>query len=143
MEIKIPQPQLLEVLELVSRVSTKHVTLPVLQCVLLEVKGGVLHVRSTNLEVGIEATLAVEADGDDTVAVPATTLLQTVQLAPKGDLVLRTEEGNLVIEVKNGETSINTIPYDEFPTIPRVEGKGQVINRSLFSLGIKTAAFAA
>ena len=40
MEITIPHNQLVKALELVSRISTKHVTLPVLQCVRLEAKEG-------------------------------------------------------------------------------------------------------
>lgn len=143
MELTIPQPQLLSGLELVSKVSTRHVTLPVLQCVLLEAKGGTLTLKATNLEIGIEVVLSANVKDEGSIAVPASTLLQTVQLAQQNDISLRAEENILVVDVKNAETSIKSIPHDEFPTIPKVSGEGQVVNRALFSLGIKTAAFAA
>lgn len=54
MHITTSTTKLKEVLDIVSRVSTKHVTLPVLQCVLLEVVGTVLTIKATNLEIGIE-----------------------------------------------------------------------------------------
>ena len=41
------------ILEVVSRVSTKHPTLPILQCVLLVVEKNILTIKATNLEIGI------------------------------------------------------------------------------------------
>lgn len=143
MEIKVPKQQLLEALELVSKISTKHVTLPVLQCVLLKAVGGTLTIKATNLEIGTEVTIAGDVAEDGEIAVPANILLQTVQLAQQSEVVLRSEDSVLVVDVKNAQTSIKSIPHDEFPTIPRVKGEGQKINGSLFSLGIKTVAFSA
>ncbi len=143
MEIKIPKQQLLESLELVSKISTKHVTLPVLQCVLLSVKDSSLTIKVTNLEIGIETILEGKVTEEGEVAVPATVFLQTIQLARQEEITLRTEDTVLVVNVKNAETSIKSIPHEEFPTIQKVKGEGQEVNGHLFSLGIKTAAFAA
>lgn len=143
MEIKIKQQTLIKALELVSRISTKHVTLPILQCVLIEVKNNKAIIKATNLEIGIEVTLDASVNEEGIIAVPASTLLQSTQYLPESQLVLKNEGEVLVIESPGTETSINSIPYDEFPTISRLEGEGGIVNRSLFSLGIKTTAFAA
>jgi len=143
MHVTIDRETLLDRLELVSRISTKHISLPILQCVLIEVKGSVLSLHATNLELGMECTVNVKSNEEGTVAVAAFTLASTIQYMTVKEVTLRTEEGSLVIEGSGSETHIKTVPYDEFPHIPRIEGKGQKINREMFSLGIKTAAFAA
>ncbi len=143
MHITLERIHLLEKLELVGKVSTKHVTLPVLQCVLLKVSGDTLVLTATNLEIGIEATLKPKVIKEGIVAVPAQTLIQTVQYMNQKEITLKVEGTTLVIEGNGSTSNIKTIPESEFPGIPKVDGTGQKINRSLFSLGIKTAAFAA
>lgn len=143
MQITLDTKDFLEKLELVGRVSTKHVTLPVLQCIYLAAKGDQLVLRSTNLEIGIEATMKVTVEEEGDLAVPASVLIQTVNLSNQKNLTLRHEEGTLLVEGSNFETQIKCIPHDEFPNIPKLEGVGQELNNKLFTLGIKTSAFAA
>ena len=142
MHIEIEKDALLKALELISRVSTKHQTLPVLGCALFEVGSG-LTLRATNLEVGVEVTLDVVVKEEGTIAVPTGPLLQTVQLLSQKNIVLKTKDDTLIVEAANTKTQVKTLPYDEFPTIPKFEGKAQTIQNSLFVLGVKTSAFAA
>lgn len=143
MHITLDTKELLEKLELLGRVSTKHITLPILQCVLLEVKNNTLTLKTTNLEIGMEAVLVVKAEKEGSIAIPAVTLIQTVQLHTKKEIVLYQEENTLIVEGGGSKTQIKCIPFDEFPTIPKLKGSGQKINSALFALGIKTTAFAA
>lgn len=143
MEIIVPHPQLIKALELVTKISTKHVTLPVLQCVLISVESGKITLKATNLELSIEVELPGTVTEEGVIAVPANTLLQSVQYINQSDVTLRVEETTLIIESKQTNTSIKSIPADEFPNIHHLTGKTVTLNRSLFSLGIKTAAFAA
>jgi DNA polymerase III subunit beta len=143
MEIIIPHPQLIKTLELITKISTKHVTLPVLQCVLIEVVGEKIVFKATNLELGVEAVIKGRVNEEGVIAVPATTLLQSVQYINEPEVTLRVEDGVLLIEAKNTNTSIKSIPADEFPNIHHLDGEEIKLNRSLFSLGIKTTAFAA
>lgn len=142
MHIELNKQEFQQALEMVSRVSTKHVTLPVLQCVVLEVVGTSCTVKATNLEIGVEAQLTVESSEDAILAVPASTLMQTISLLDDVKVKLQTEGDVLVVEGKKSKTNINTLAADEFPSIPKFESTGQQINRSLFALGIKTSAFA-
>ncbi len=143
MHVTIDKETFQDRLELVGKVSTKHVTLPVLQCVLIEAKDGAVTLKATNLEIGIESTIKAVVHEEGTIAVPASTLMQTVQFLTSKEVVLRVEDGVLLVEAAGSETTIKPIPFEEFPTIPKIVGEGQVINRALLSLGIKTASFAA
>lgn len=143
MKVTLAQSDFYKQLELAARISTKHVTLPVLQCVYLEAADGRLVLRATNLEVAIEVVLTATVEESGAAAVPASVLLQTIGLNTNQVVGLRTDEGGLIVEGSGSETLIKTVPYEEFPSIPRVEGGGQTIDNHLFSLGIKSTAFAA
>lgn len=143
MEIIIPHPQLVKALELITKISTKHVTLPVLQCVLIEVSGGKIILKATNLELSIEVQVAGKIMEDGVIAVPAATLLQSIQYITESEVTLRVEDTVLLIESKQTNTSIKSISSEEFPNIHHLTGTGVTLSRSLFALGIKTTAFAA
>lgn len=142
MHIELDKTQLQQALELVGRVSTKHVTLPILQCVLLEVKKEKLFLRATNLEIGVESIINIKNNNEFLVAVPAVTLLQTITLLDDTKVQLYQEGDVLVVEGKKAKTNIKTFSIDEFPTIHKLSEKGQTINNKLFSVGIKTSVFA-
>lgn len=143
MKIIINQQKLIHTLELITRVSIKHVTLPVLQCVLITVKDSVVTFKATNLEIGIEVVVDSVIETEGIVAVSATTLLQSVQYITKKEVTLSVVDGVLFVDSGSGTTTINAIPYDEFPSIVKLDTGGTVIQRNLFALGIKTVAFAA
>jgi DNA polymerase-3 subunit beta len=144
MRIEVEKEKLLHRLEILSRVSTKQQTLPVLQCILFDAsdvsKGLVL--RATNLELGIEARLSAHITEGGVLAVPAALLTQTVQLSHDIMVTLKTDGEMLVVETGRSRTTIKTLSHDEFPLIPQLTGTPQTLNNSLFALGIKTAAFA-
>ena len=143
MHITLPAAEIRTALEQVSRISTKHVTLPVLQCVLLEATDSALVLRATNLEIGVETVVSGVITTPGIVAVPAQVLLQTIALISDEKVTLRAEAGVLIIVGAGSETKITCIPHEEFPSIPRLTETGQTITNKLFVLGIKSAAFAA
>jgi len=143
MEITVPHPQLIKALELITKISTKHVTLPVLQCVLMVVTKEKILFKATNLELSIEVVIDGKINEEGVIAIPANTFLQSIQYIQSPDVVLRVEENVLLIETKQTNTSIKSISFEEFPNIHHLVGESVLLNRALFALGIKTAAFAA
>lgn len=143
MHLIVDRTSLQKALELITRVSTKHISLPVLQCVLLTVKNNTLTLQGTNLEVGIDYTIPVKTKTPGTISVSASVLLQTVSLSTQKEVVLKQDDTTLVIETPTSRSTITSIAYEDFPSIPFIEGRGQTINRLTFAAGIKTAAFAA
>ena len=143
MHITLDTKKFKETLEIVSRVSVKHVTLPVLQCVLLEVKQNTLTIKATNLEIGIEGELLVTVEEEGVIAVNAQILLQTISFIHQPTITLSVENEVLHVESKSSKTEIKSIQATEFPHIPHILGTPITIQGSLFSLGIKTTAFTA
>lgn len=143
MNITVDTQELRKILEIVSRVSTKHVTLPILQCVLLEVKNKTTTLKATNLEIGIEGTLQATVQQDGVIAVPAHIFLQTVSLISQKTTSLIERDGVLYIETKTSKTEIKSIAADEFPHIPHITENERKINGHTFTLGVQSTAFAA
>lgn len=143
MEITLPHSELSKTLELVGKISTKSVTLPVLQCVRIEAKAGLITIEATNLEITISIPVTGTITEEGVVAVPSQTLLQSVQFITERDVTLRTEDQVLQIETSNSNTSIKTFPADEFPTIHKIHGEELSLNTRSFAFGIKSVAFAA
>lgn len=143
MEISIPHTELTHALELVGRISTKHITLPILQCVRLEAKDGLIKIQATNLEISIEVLIPGTIIEEGVVAVPAQIFLQSIQFISQKDIVLRTEEQVLQLETDNTNTSIKTFAVDEFPTLKQLQGEELKIQSASFSYGIKSVAFSA
>ncbi len=143
MHITLETKKIQSILEIVSKVSTKHVTLPVLQCVLLEVKNKTLFIRATNLEIGIEGNIKIDSDEEGVIAIPAHILLQTINLITQPTITLIVDDGVLYVESKSSKTEIKGVDVSDFPNIPKISGTPLRINGSLFALGIKTTAFTA
>jgi len=144
MHTTVIHKELLKTLEYVARVSVKHVTLPVLQCVQLEVKDAILTIRATNLEIGVEGTLSVkEKKEEGVVVVPATLFLQTVSFLDQREVELVTEGDVLLVKTPTSESKIATVSGEDFPRIQKIGADGQSIKGKVFALGVKTSVFAA
>lgn len=143
MHIEIEREELLRKLEIVSRAATKHLTLPILQCVRIEAKGKTVSFSGTNLEIGIAATVAAVVKEGGVVAVPAQTLVQTVTLAADARVSLVLERNALVIASRGSRTMINTFPATDFPTMPELPSGGQAVIGASFAAALRSVAFAA
>lgn len=121
MKVEVPKEKLLHALGLVEKVSSKHVTLPVLQCVLFSAKDTTLTLRATNLDVGIEYALSAKIDREGVVAVPATIISQAAAASFGEALALEHTDEGLMISDARSSTTIRIFDADEFPTLPRVE----------------------
>lgn len=143
MEITLPHPQLIKALDLVSRISTKHITLPILQCVKLEAKDGKINLQATNLEISIEIPIEGIIIEEGVVAIPAQLFLQSIQFISQPEITLRTEEQVLQLETINTNTSIKIFSVEDFPKLNQLQGEEIKLQGANFSYGIKSVAFAA
>lgn len=143
MHITVETESLKKIVDTASRVSAKHVALPVLQCLLLKVEGSTLQIKATNLEIGIEGNVTAHVEEDGVVAVPAHVLLQTIALVPQKEITLSTEGDVLIVQSASSNTEIKSMPFEDFPNIPHLECEPLRMGSAQFALGVKTTAFTA
>lgn len=120
MNISIEKKTFSEAVHTVSRFAErKTTTLPVLSSILIVAGDEGIKMRATNLETGIDLKLEGEVISHGVVAIPAILLQQiATSLTQEGKISL--EHIGDIISLKSGmgKSSIKTIPYDDFPSIP-------------------------
>src|ERR1700722_16692683 len=122
MKLSTTKNQILNAVVLAERIAGKKESLPVLSCILIDVSKEIV-LRATNLEAGIEITIAGDVEEKGMIAVPANIFSQTLRSIGSEKLSLKSEEGNLLVESKGTKTLIKAIPHVEFPALPDTTGK--------------------
>lgn len=148
MKIEATKEKLVTAVEHASRVAGRNLSLPVLNTVLLEASGkGLLLVRATNLELGIEIKVPVKVASEGVVAVPGEVLAAVLQnVYESNTITLSVEKDNLEIKTTHGTSTVKAVPHDDFPTIPKIgEGDSAAITFKTtdFIKGVKSVAFSA
>jgi len=131
---------------LTERVAGRHATLPVLSCLLLEIRKTRAILKATNLDVGIEVELPVKSDGEATLAIPARTISSFLaQVSDKEQMVkLETDSGNLHVSLSKSKGVIKTVPGEDFPAIPTVsDGKTSVFPSEMLAKGFRSVWYSA
>lgn len=121
MKIESIKERLERVISRAGKVAAKHVTLPVLQGLLLRATGKILQVRATNLDLGVELSLPVKVEKEGEVVVGAQVLNAFLQnIRRDTQVVLESKEGSLKISSSSHTGTLKTLSTEEFPLIPQV-----------------------
>lgn len=120
MNISIEKKEFSDAVHIVSRFAErKSATLPALSAVLIIAGDEGIKLRATNLETGIDLKLPGKIIADGVVAIPATILQQIAgSLTQEGSITLEHTGDIVTITSGTGKSSIKTVPYDDFPSIP-------------------------
>ncbi len=109
--------------------------LPILLNLLLLAKKGKFFISATDLEIGIEISVAASIEEEGGITVPAKTFYELLGNISKGKVTLYTKNNSLFFEADKIKTVFQTISSDEFPKI--YEEKGDKIatidNRTLIN----------
>ena len=141
MKIELNFQKLKDTILTIDKVAGKHMTLPVLSCILVEVKNNTAVFKSTNLDIGIEVSVPVKSNEDGVMAVPAHIISSFVSQVASDTQVVRLENssGNLQITTSKSKGVIKTQPFEDFPTIPHViDGQEFTLPAELFVKGLKS-----
>ena len=130
MNISIEKKEFSEAVHTVSRFAErKSATLAALSSILLIAGDEGIKLRATNLETGIDLKLPGKIVTDGVVAIPATILQQIASaFTQEGNITLEHTGDTLTLTSGTGKSSIKTVPYDDFPSIPFPENpKNRII----------------
>jgi DNA polymerase-3 subunit beta len=120
MIISIEKKRFSEAVYTVARFAErKSTTLPVLSSILIVAGDEGIKMRATNLETGIDLKLEGTCTEHGVVAIPASILQQIAgSLTQEGNITLEQTGDIVVLTSGTGKSSIKTVPYDDFPSIP-------------------------
>jgi DNA polymerase-3 subunit beta len=127
MKVVCTQENLKTGLSVVGRIISSTNTLPILNNLLIKTENGLLKVLSTNLEIAIITNIRCKVEEEGETTVVSKTLVELINNLPNKNILLETKQNDLRVEVENYHTSIKTLPAEEFPLIPQIEGKETII----------------
>lgn len=146
MKFEIGSQKLKQIIPLIDRIAGKHVTLPVLSCILIEVTGNEVCFRATNLDIGVQVSLTVKSEADGKVAVPSYVFSSLVsQISEQNhNIKIESVSGNINIISSHSKGVIKTVIPDDFPTIPKnTDGQIHKINSDVFVKGLSSVWYSA
>lgn len=145
MEFTCTQENLLQGLTQVVPITGRNTQLPVLHNVLLEVRGGVLHMTGTDLEVGVHAIVGGKVGATGGCVVPARQLFEYVQQLPSDHPIEIKQKGKAVAVTTPGfQASLRVTEVEDFPLLPAVdEGQGTRLTAAAFCRAVSGVLFAA
>lgn len=124
MKIKLLKENLLEGIQVVQNVVSTKSSLPILSNILLETRGQMIKMNSTDLDIGISCEIPVEILEEGAITISAKRFSDIVKEMPSGEIVITAKKNNQVdIEGNKCRFKLLGLPKEEFPKFPEFKDK--------------------
>jgi DNA polymerase-3 subunit beta len=124
MTLTITQSALKNALAAVAAAVPAKATIPVLANLLIEATEAGVTITATNLDMAVIVTVQAQGDWVGAVTVPAKKFADFVRELGDGPVVLSVAKGRLTARQGKSTMVLNTLPADEFPALPVIDGAG-------------------
>ncbi len=122
MRVKCKKEDLIKNIGAVQRAVSGRSTLPILNNILIDVKGEKIRLVATDLEIGIEALLPAVVQKEGTITFPAKYLLEIVRRLSGEEVELYVEKGTQInIQSEKAHFTMNGLSAEEFPLLPEIK----------------------
>jgi len=128
MNITCDRPKLLEGINIALKAVPNKSTMDILNCIVIEVKEGIIKLIANDLEIGIETVIEGEITEEGSVAVNAKIFSEIVRKLPAGNININTGS-NDILNIYCGKAKFN-IPVksaEEFPFLPQIYKETKVV----------------
>ncbi|MFA5030619.1 MAG: DNA polymerase III subunit beta [Patescibacteria group bacterium] len=134
------QENILEALSLVTPITGKNLSLPILNNILVLVSGTDITISSTNLEIAVTTRLRGKTEGDGSFTALGKLLRDFVALQPNGKIEFSIKDHDVHLQSQSSKTAIKTTPADDFPVIPKINEKANRVDISMdvFTRAVRT-----
>ena len=145
MKFIVPSQLLYKNLQTVSGIITVSSAMPIIENVLFEIEGKILHLTATDLETTISTQLELsDSEVDGKIVIPAKIVIETLKSLPDVPVIFSIGEDN-VVELSADEANYKLVGYnaDEFPKKPAMENASSFeINSNILASAITKTIFA-
>ena len=145
MELNVRKSDLLHELQLCQGIVERKNTIPILSNVLLEAdEDGGVDLLATDLDVTLRSRCGAVVARPGSVTVPAKKLFEIVRNVAETDIRICEEtKGSVTIEADEFSSKLQTLPREDFPTLPEVGGGAAVsVERAAMREMVVKTAFA-
>ena len=144
MKVTVQREALLKPLQSIIGAVEKRHTMAVLSNVLLSVNSGMLKLTATDLEIELVATVAVQAEGNGAITVPARKFVDICRGLPEQAMIEISSDTSGKITVKSGRNRfvLSSLPAADFPSIESdFSGQPMMVSQKAFLNLLRSTAF--
>jgi len=121
----------------------QRTTLPILSGVLLRAEGDTLTLSSFDYEVSAQTSITADIDEAGTVLVSGRLLADIASRLPNAPVQFTTEEGKIAVRCGSARFTLSSMPVEEYPSLPVVDGPSGVLPGDSFSDAVGQVSVAA
>src|SRR6266851_4586718 len=118
MELVVRKNDLLRELQLFQGIVERKNTIPILANVLMEAKGEEVRFLATDLEVGLRSKCAASVTKGGSITIPAKKFYEIVKSLPETDIRIAEDKGGVKVAADRFDSRMQTLPREDFPTLP-------------------------
>ena len=128
---------------IVSKAVSTRTTMMILEDILLDAEGGSLTLVGNDLDLGIQTTIEAVVKKEGSICVNAKMFSEMIRRLPDDDISLETEDnGRIRIECGHSKYTMATMPGEDFPRLPEVEGRQEILlSQAIFRQMINDTIF--
>jgi DNA polymerase III subunit beta len=144
MKFSVTKEKLLECLQQVQNVVSTRTTLPILSNVLLQANGNVVHLTTTDLDVGVRGSFEADVEKEGATTLPARRLFTIIRELPSSAISFDID-GKNAASIRSGQSffKILGLPEEEFPPLPKFdEAKVVTIAQKDLRDGLRKTSYA-
>lgn len=137
MKLSILKENFLNGLNITNRATSKSITLPILNNILLSAEKNFLKLSATDLELGVKYWSLAKVEKEGSIVVPSKFLINLINFISDQKINLEVKNNILYVEGKNHKSQIKGLNGEEFPIIPEIKNdKFLEINGKTLSEGL-------
>lgn len=126
MKTTLLQEKLKEGMIAIERISSKSLSLPILNNVLIEATKNFVCLEATNLEIGLKWWILAKTEKEGKITTPSRFFSNFISLLPDEKIEMESTDSVLRIKHNNQDTQIKCFSGEEFPIIPKTEGEKKI-----------------
>jgi DNA polymerase-3 subunit beta len=132
-------------LSVVSRAVSTRTATQALSGILLGAGENGVRLAATDLEMGLETTLAAEVEGSGSVLLPGRLFAELARSLGEGPVEIELRESEHDVEIRSGSSSfhLRVLPSEDFPKFPDEEGEPLTIPAQALADAVELVARAA
>ena len=145
MELSVRKTDLLRELQLFQGIVERKNTIPILANVLIEAKEeSAVQLVATDLEVTLRSTCPASVVKTGSVTIPAKKLYEIVRALPETEIRIQEKaKGVVKVAAEKFESRIQTLPREDFPTLPTdIDGESVLLPRDVLREMVTKTQFA-
>lgn len=143
MKFQVNRDVLSEAVSFAVKMLPARTTLPILSGVLIEATNEGLVFSSFDYEVSTQTKVAATVESPGRVLVSGRLLAEIANRLPNAPVTFETVESRIQVSCGSANFTLLSMPVEEYPTIPQVDGETGVLPAEEFSAAVAQVAVAA